>query len=158
VEMMERIIVEAEAAIDEPLRPARPEELHIGEAIAEAICHAAEELHMRVVTVFTETGLSARLVSKYRPRAPIVAFSPNPETRRRMSLLWGVLPRRISRIRYIDELARAAEERLKEEKLVERGDVVGIIAGTPLGARGTTNLMRLIRVGGNLPKDIPSAR
>jgi pyruvate kinase len=158
VEMMERIILEAEAAIDEPLRPARPEELHIGEAIAEAICHAAEELHMRVVTVFTETGLSARLVSKYRPRAPIVAFSPNQETRRRMSLLWGVMPRRISRVHYIDELARAAEERLREEKLVQHGDVVGIIAGTPLGARGTTNLMRLVRVGGNVAKDVPSAR
>lgn len=158
VEMMDRIIREAEWAVDEPLRPARPAELHIGEAIAEAICHAAEELHMRVVAVFTETGLSARLVSKYRPRAPIVAFSPNPETRRRMSLLWGVLPRRISKIHYIDELARAAEERLHEEGLAQRGDVVGIIAGTPLGARGTTNLMRLIRVGGNLPRDIPSPR
>jgi pyruvate kinase len=158
VEMMDRIICEAERAIEEPPRPARPEELHIGEAVAEAICHAAEELHMRVVAVFTETGLSARLVSKYRPRAPIVAFSPNQETRRRMSLLWGVMPRRISRIRYIDELAQAAEERLREEKLVQHGDVVGIIAGTPLGARGTTNLMRLVRVGGNLPKDVPSAR
>lgn len=158
VEMMDRIICEAEAAVEAPQRPARPEELHIGEAIAEAICHAAEEMHMRVVAVFTETGLSARLVSKYRPRAPIVAFSPNAETRRRMSLLWGVFPRRISRIHNIDELARIAEERLHEENLSRRGDVVGIIAGTPLGARGTTNLMRLIRVGGNLAKDVPAAR
>ena len=102
---------------------------------------------MRVMAVFTETGFSARLVSKYRPRAPIVAFSPNPETRRRLSLLWGVLPRRISRIRYVDELAQAAEGRLNEEKLVKRGDMVGMIAGTPIGARGTTNLMRLIRGG-----------
>ncbi len=156
VEMMDRIIREAEAAIPEPLRPTRSGELHIGEAIAEAICHAAEEMHMRVVAVFTETGLSARLVSKHRPRAPIVAFSPNPETRRRLSLFWGVLPRRIERIHDIDELAQAAERRLQEERLVRRGDVVGIIAGTPLGARGTTNLMRLIRVGGNLPGDIPS--
>jgi pyruvate kinase len=156
VEMMNRIICEAEAAITDLPRPARFTEIHIGEAIAEAVCHAAEELSMHVVAVFTETGLSARLVSKYRPRAPIVAFSPNPETRRRMSLLWGVLPRRIARIKNIDQLARSAEERLQEEKVVKRGDVVGIIAGTPLGARGTTNLLRLIRIGGLIPADIPA--
>lgn len=158
VMMMDRIICEAEAAITDLPRPARFTEIHIGEAIAEAVCHAAEELSMHVVAVFTETGLSARLVSKYRPRAPIVAFSPNPETRRRMSLLWGVLPRKIARIKNIDQLARSAEERLQEEKVVKRGDVVGIIAGTPLGARGTTNLLRLIRIGGLIPEDIPARR
>jgi pyruvate kinase len=158
VRMMDRIICEAEGAITDLPRPARFTELHIGEAIAEAVCHAAEELSMHVVAVFTETGLSARLVSKYRPRAPIVAFSPIQETRRRMSLLWGVLPRRIAQIHNIDELARSAEERLQEEKLVKRGDVVGIIAGTPLGARGTTNLLRLIRIGGLIPADIPAGR
>ena len=148
VRMMDRIICEAEASVTDHLRPARFAELDISEAIAEAICHAAEELRMKMIAVFTETGFSARLVSKYRPRAPIVAFTPNPETRRRLGLLWGVLPRRIARIRHVDELAKAAERRLLEENLVKRGDIVGVIAGTPIGARGTTNLMRLIRIGG----------
>src|SRR6202044_1630933 len=88
VEMMSRIICEAEAAITKPARPARFAEMHIGEAVAEAVCHAAEELNMKVLAVFTETGFSARLVSKYRPRAPIIAFSPNQGTRRRLSLFW----------------------------------------------------------------------
>jgi pyruvate kinase len=148
VKMMDRIIREAEASVTDNLRPARFAELDISEAIAEAICHAAEELRMKMIAVFTETGFSARLVSKYRPRAPIVAFTPNPETRRRLGLLWGVLPRRIARIRHVDELATAAERRLREEHLVKRGDIIGVIAGTPIGARGTTNLMRLIRIGG----------
>jgi len=148
LEMMNRIICEAEASVTEPLRPSRPHELHISEAIAEAICHAAEELHMKAVVVFTETGYSARLVSKYRPRAPIITFSPNQETRRRLSLFWGVNPKRMDRIRYIDELPEIAEQRLRQEKLVSDGDIVGIIAGTPLGSRGTTNLMRLMRIGG----------
>jgi len=148
VKMMDRIIREAEASVTDQLRPARFAELDISEAIAEAICHAAEELRMKMIAVFTETGFSARLVSKYRPRAPIVAFTPNPETRRRLGLLWGVLPRRIAHIRHVDELAKAAERRLLEEHLVKRGDIVGVIAGTPIGTRGTTNLMRLIRVGG----------
>src|SRR4029077_18266749 len=116
--------------------------------IAEAICHAAEELRMKVIAVFTETGGSARLVSKYRPRARIVAFSPNQHTRRRMSLFWGVLPRSIASVHDIDQLAKIAERRLKQEHLIKNGDIVGIVAGTPLGTRGTTNLMRLIRIGG----------
>jgi pyruvate kinase len=148
VEMMDRIICEAEASVSEPRRPSRPHEPHISEAIAEAICHAAEELHMKAIVVFTETGYSARLVSKYRPRSPIVTFSPNQETRRRLSLFWGVNPKRMERIRYIDQLPELAEHRLRKEKLVKTGDIVGIIAGTPLGSRGTTNLMRLMRIGG----------
>jgi pyruvate kinase len=148
VEMMDRIIRQAEASVTELLRPTRYGELLISEAIAEAICHAAEELQMKAIAVFTESGSSARLVSKYRPRAPIIAFSPNQETRRRLSLLWGVLPRSIVRVHDIDQLAKAAEDRLKEEHLVKRGDIVGIIAGTPLGTTGSTNLMRLVRIGG----------
>jgi len=148
VEMMDRIIRQAEASVTELLRPTRHGELLISEAIAEAICHAAEELQMKAIAVFTESGSSARLVSKYRPRAPIIAFSPNQETRRRLSLLWGVLPRSIVRVHDVDQLSKAAEDRLKEERLVKRGDIVGVIAGTPLGTTGSTNLMRLVRIGG----------
>jgi pyruvate kinase len=148
VVMMDRIIAEAEASVTMLPRPARSGDLQINEAIAEAICHAAEELKLKVVAVFTESGSSAGLVSKYRPRAPIVAFSPMQETRRRLSLYWGVLPRSMGRVHDIDKLAAAAEQRLLEEKLVKRGDIVGVVAGTPLGTTGSTNLMRLLRIGG----------
>src|SRR5580692_1216628 len=148
VVMMARIITEAEASVTMLPRPARSGDLQINEAIAEAICHAAEELKLKVVAVFTESGSSAGLVSKYRPRAPIVAFSPMQETRRRLSLYWGVLPRSMGRVHDIDKLAAAAEQRLLEEKLVKRGDIVGVVAGTPLGTTGSTNLMRLLRIGG----------
>jgi pyruvate kinase len=158
VEMMDRIIRAAESSVIQLPRPARSEELHIGEAVAEAICHAAEELHMSAVAVFTESGFSGRLVSKYRPRSPIVGFSPNQETRRRLSLYWGVFPRRIQHIRAIDQLARVAESRLLEEKVVKRGDVIGIVAGTPLGARGTTNMMRLMKIGQGAAREKNSKR
>jgi pyruvate kinase len=148
VVMMDRIIREAEASVTSLPRPARSNDLLISEAIAEAICYAAEELNLKAIAVFTESGSSAGLVSKYRPRAPIVAFSPVQEARRRLSLLWGVLPRTIKRVHDIDQLAKVAEARLTEEHLVKRGDIVGIIAGTPLGTTGSTNLMRLIRIGG----------
>ncbi|MGA7223262.1 MAG: pyruvate kinase [Candidatus Acidiferrales bacterium] len=148
VVMMDRIITEAEASVVALPRPARSGDLQINEAIAEAICHAAEELKLKVVAVFTESGSSAGLVSKYRPRAPIVAFSPLQETRRRLALFWGVLPRSMGRVHDIDKLATAAEKRLLEEKLVKHGDIVGVVAGTPIGTTGSTNLMRLLRIGG----------
>jgi len=147
VEMMDRIIRETEAARRVFYRPTRLPEMNVAETISEAICHAAEELKMKVIAVFTETGSTARLISKYRPRSPVIAFSPNQETRRRLSLLWGVTPRRISHVRDIDSLTQLAERRLLEEKLVQRGDVVGIVAGTPLGTRGSTNFMKLHTVG-----------
>jgi len=154
VRMMDRIIREAEANIAEPPRPARAATLRISEVVAQAVCRAAEELRMKAVVVFTETGASARLVSKYRPCVPIVAFTPNPETYPQMGLLWGVLARRTGAMQDIDELTHEAETRLLAEGMVKPGDVVGIIAGTPVGAKGSTNLMRLRRIGA-VPK--PSA-
>jgi len=148
VMMMDRIIREAEASVTQLPRPATSGNLQINEVIAEAICHAAEELHLKVVAVFTEKGSSAGLVSKYRPRAPIVAFSPVQQTRRRLSLYWGVLPRSMGSVHDIDKLAATAEKRLLEEKLVKRGDIIGVVAGTPIGTTGSTNLMRLLRIGG----------
>jgi pyruvate kinase len=148
VEMMDRIIRAAEASVTEFARPHPRAELNIAETICDAVCHAAEELRMKVIAVFTETGSTARLISKYRPPTPIIGFSRNQETRRRLGLLWGVLPRTIARVRDADDLAAIAERRLLEEKLVRRGDVVGIVAGTPLGTRGATNFMKLHRVAG----------
>jgi pyruvate kinase len=150
VAMMDRIIREAEANGQAPIRRRRRDlgHLTVAEAISEAVCHAADEMQMKVIAVFTESGSTARLISKYRPRSPVIAFSPNQETRRRLSLLWGVMPRRIEHVNDIDSLAALAESRLLEESLVKRGDVVGIVAGTPLGTRGTTNFMKLHTIQG----------
>ena len=148
VTMMDRIIREAESSVREELRQRVPQRLSVAETISVGVCHAAAELNMKVIAVFTETGSTARLVSRYRPGPPIIAFSPLQDTRRRLSLLWGVIPRTIQYVRDIDSLAKLAERRLLEEKLVAPGDVVGIVAGTPLGTRGTTNFMKLHVVGG----------
>ena len=146
VQMMDRIIREAEAHNSHVLRPS-PAQFNIAETASELICHASEELHMRVIAVFTETGSTARLISKHRPRRPIIAFSTIQETRRRMSLNWGVVPRTIGKVQDIEELVQVAEKRLLEEKLVRPGDVVGIVAGTPLFVGGTTNFMKFLVVG-----------
>jgi pyruvate kinase len=145
--MMARIIEEAEQSIHEFPRPTPQERLKVPETIAELVCHASRELHMKLIAVFTHSGFTARLVSRYRPLVPIIAFSPEQETRRRMALLWGVTSRSIVDIKKIDGLAAIAEKRLMEERLVRKGDVIGIVAGTPMGIRGTTNFMKFHVIG-----------
>jgi pyruvate kinase len=147
VSMMARIIEQAEESIHEYPRPATQERLKVPETVAELVCHASRELHMKLIAVFTHSGFTARLVSRYRPLVPIVAFSPEVHTRRRMALLWGVNPRSISDIKKIDGLAMIAEKRLMEERLVRKGDVIGIVAGTPMGIRGSTNFMKFHVIG-----------
>ncbi|HXQ97799.1 MAG TPA: pyruvate kinase [Candidatus Limnocylindrales bacterium] len=142
VQMMDRIIREAESSVASFQHP-QPAQCNVAETTAELICHASEELDLKAIAVFTETGSTARLISQYRPQPPIVAFTPFGETRRRLALLWGVLPRSIARVRDINGLALLAEKRLLEEGLASRGDVVGIVAGIPLGSRGNTNFIKL---------------
>ncbi|HUN63384.1 MAG TPA: pyruvate kinase [Candidatus Sulfotelmatobacter sp.] len=148
VGMMASIIEEAEASIHEFPRPGGTERLKVAETVAELVCHASRELHMKLIAVFTHSGFTARLISRYRPLVPIVAFSPEAATRRRMALLWGVTPRSIVDIKKIDALPKLAEKRLLEERLVRKGDVIGLVAGTPMGVRGTTNIMKFHVVGG----------
>ncbi|HEV1995589.1 MAG TPA: pyruvate kinase [Candidatus Acidoferrum sp.] len=148
VAMMARIIEEAEESVHEFPRPAPSDQLKVAETVAELACHASRELHMKAIAVFTHSGFTAQLVSRYRPQTPIIAFSPEAETRRRLALIWGVLPRSISNVRKIDGLAAIAEKRLLEERLVRRGDIIGILAGTPMGIRGTTNFMKFHVIGG----------
>ena len=142
VQMMDRIIREAESSVAHFLHP-QAAKWDVAETTAELICHASEEMQLKVIAVFTETGSTARLISQHRPHPQIVAFTPLAETRRRLALLWGVLPRTISRVRDIDGLTAVTEKRLLDEGLARRGDVVGIVAGTPLGSPGTTNFIKL---------------
>ncbi|MFQ5695463.1 MAG: pyruvate kinase alpha/beta domain-containing protein, partial [Terriglobia bacterium] len=147
VAMMGRIICEAETVATQPLRPRQEPGMSIAETVAETAAAAADQLRLKAIVVFTESGSSARLVSKARPTTPVIAFSPHREVRRRMALYWGTRPRRIPRVREIDALAREAEKRLRREKLARRGDVVALVAGTPLQTRGTTNLLKFHTIG-----------
>src|SRR5215475_14123014 len=147
--MMARIIGEAESSVGEFPRPATQEKLKVAETVAELVCHASRELHMKWIVVFTHSGFTARLVSRYRPMVPIAAFSPESETRRRLALLWGVVPLPIPGLRKVDQLAEISERRLLEERLARQGDVIAIVAGTPMGVRGTTNFMKFHVIGGS---------
>src|SRR5260370_8910537 len=102
---------------------------------------------MKLIAVFTHSGFTARLISRYRPLVPIIAFSPEGETRRPMALIRGVRPRSIPDVRKVDGLAAVAEKRLREERLPLQRYVLRIFPGPPRGIPRTTHspTHRLIR-------------
>src|SRR5262249_13215292 len=114
----------------------------IAETICESMAHAAEDLQMGAIAVFTESGNTARLISKYRPQACIYAFSNVPEVCNRMNLYWGVRPVRHNRAPTAEDMLLAAETELLRTGRVNCGDVLGVVAGTQM-ASGSTNFMRL---------------
>jgi pyruvate kinase len=150
VAMMARIILEAEASMALlPQAPRRRRENHtysVAETICESIAHAAEELHMGAIAVFTESGNTARMLSKHRPKACIFAFSRKPEVCNRMNSLWGVTPIHKMQWNSAEEMVKTAERELLPRGIIRPGDVLGLVAGTRLTS-GATNFMRLHTVG-----------
>lgn len=119
----------------------------VASAVAHAATEAAANLGISTIVAFTESGSTARLISKYRPEAAIVAFTPLEETRRRMALYWGVSAYDFQRREYTDHEIAAAEKFLEREKLCHRGDLVVMVAGIPPNQRSATNLMKIHLVG-----------
>lgn len=144
VAMMARIVVEAESNIAEFTQPRRREHrgLSVAETICESIAHAAEDLPMGAIAVFTETGNTARMISKYRPQDPIFAFTPSKIVAQRTHLYWGTHPIMCAPGLSADEMTRVAERELLTRGLLEPGDVLGVVAGTRQSS-GSTNFMRL---------------
>src|SRR5437660_9911192 len=97
---------------------------------------------MGAIAVFTESGKTARLISKYRPQAAIYAFSHLLPVCNRMNLLWGVHPMRRKQARSAEEMMSTAEQELLRQRIIKTGDVLGVVAGTQM-AWGSTNLIRL---------------
>ena len=144
VAMMSRIVVEAELSMRGWQRRQRREKhsLSIAETICESIAHAAEDLHMAAIAVFTETGNTARMISKHRPGAAIYAFSHVPAVCNRMNLLWGITPLPCKPGLNADAMLSDAETELLRRKCIREGEVLGVVAGTQTSA-GSTNFMRL---------------
>ncbi len=116
-------------------------------AVARACVQAADSLHLPVIVAFTESGSTARLISKYRPQARIITFTPKRETYRRMALYWGVTPLMIRRLDSTDEMIEEAEHRILELGFAEAGDGVAMVAGIPPNQATSTNLIKLHVLG-----------
>ncbi len=148
VEMMSRIVVEAEKDRAQRLLPQHQvgERLSIAETICEAMAHAARDLDLHAIAVFTDSGTTARMLSKYRPEPRIYAFTPSESVCNRMNLLWGVTPLLCPASLSVQRMGEFAEFELRRLQVVEDGDVFGLIAGTSQTA-GATNFLRLMIAG-----------
>ena len=120
--------------------------LTVPETICECMAHSAQDLDLAAIAIFTESGNTARLLSKYRPESPIFALSPFQDVVNRLMLLWGTVPILCERFIGTDTLVTMAEEMLEARGYVKPKQVVGIVAGTATKT-GATNFMRLHLIG-----------
>jgi pyruvate kinase len=123
--------------------------LSIAETICESAAHAAEDLDVSAIAVFTETGTTARQLSKYRPRPPIYALSSVDSVIHRMCLLWGVHPIKCPKLQTAEQMVDHAETTLEAAGFVKPKEILGIVAGTRTRA-GSTNFLRFHVLGDRL--------
>lgn len=146
--MMDRIIVETEKEMrrdDYQAHEADPD-TRFSDVAAYMGCLAAKEMDGQVIACATESGYTARLVAKYRPHVPIVAFSPHEDIRRRLALYWGMNSEHIHASPEPEDMVRDVETRLLEHGAVKPGDHMVLVYGSPAHVRGQTNTVRLHRV------------
>jgi pyruvate kinase len=163
VKMMAKIIIETEAQLQQQetvtphaMRPGNLR-LSVAETICESMAHAAQDLDVRAIAVFTETGTTARQLSKYRPTPPIYALSSVDVVINRMGLLWGVQPVKCTKAATTEEMVDMAERLLEEAGYAQPRDIIGIVAGTRTKS-GSTNFLRLHILGDRMqetPKTAP---
>lgn len=155
VKTMSRIAIKTESGLDHrSLLRLRSESvlMTITDAISQSVTHTAANLGVSGIITPTESGHSARMVAKYRPKAPIVALTFSEHVSRRLSLVWGVHPIITKETDSTDELLDLAVNKGLETKLFDRGSKVIITAGVPVGVSGTTNLMKVHVIGNIITK------
>jgi pyruvate kinase len=151
VRTMARIIGEVEQALlgqqwQVPLHIIHPRQT-VTDAVSHAACETAHDLSLPAIISATASGQTARMVSKYRPHAPIIAVTPSETVQRQLMLSWGVYPLLAEREEDIDQIMVAAIEKAREAGLVASGDHVVLTAGVTAMMPGTTNLMTIEVVG-----------
>jgi pyruvate kinase len=116
------------------------------EALACSAAQIAEDIDAAAIVAFTQSGSTARLLAKQRPRQPILAPTPDEKTYRRLALTWGTLPLMGEARENVNDLETQACRLAQETKFVKPGDRLVITAGIPLGKAGTTNLIKVAGV------------
>lgn len=119
----------------------------VASAVAQAATQIATNVGARTIVAFTETGSTARLISKYRPHQRVVAFTPNTSTRRKMALFWGIQPHAFERRDYTDDEIAAAATILTDEGVASPGESVVMVAGVPPNFQASTNLVKVHTIG-----------
>lgn len=149
VRMMDRVAKQAEESLRQlgfPDPPERTSNTH-AEIVAQQAYHAAKLAKAAAIVVFTASGSSARLVARFRPPVPIYAFTQSDKVARSLSVVYGVKPVIASELKSTDEMMGEMDRMLLERGWVTPRESVVFVAGQPIGRPGTTNLLKLHRVG-----------
>ncbi|WP_227936619.1 pyruvate kinase [Alkalihalobacillus deserti] len=150
VQTMHNIATRTEQALNYSamLRKKTKEETStITSAIGQSVAHTASNLNAAVILSATESGHTARVVSKYRPKSPIIAVTSNEKVIRKLNLVWGVTPIQGREATSTDEMFESTINTALESNSIKQGDLVVITAGVPVGEPGTTNIMKVHVIG-----------
>ncbi|EXJ24204.1 Pyruvate kinase [Alkalibacterium sp. AK22] len=120
------------------------------EAIGQAVGHTAKNLNISTIVAATESGHTARMISKFRPKADILAVTFSEETARGLALQWGVQPTVAEKPTSTDDMFNLATQTTVDKGYAKEGDLILITAGVPVGERGTTNVMKIQLIGSKL--------
>jgi pyruvate kinase len=145
VKFLDRLaqIMEEDFPYTEWLRARAPERRpNISDAISYAACEMARDLEAAAILTSTAFGTTARFISRFRPRAPIIGVTPRPETWRRLCLSWGVFPLMAQDLTDTDHMIQAVKEEALKAGWLKPGQRVVITAGSPMGLKGTTNMIK----------------
>jgi len=123
-------------------------------AVGHATCSTAHELEAAAIITATASGFTARKISEFRPKAPIIAATVSNEVRRKLALVWGVNSLKLAEVDTTDKIFDLALDGAKEAGFIKEGELVIITAGVPVGVAGATNLMKVHLVGEILLKGL----
>ena len=150
VETMHNIAIKTEESLDylEILKSKLAiKDITTTNAISKATCTTAEDLGATAIITATSSGYTSKAISKFRPRAPIIAATTTEKVRRRLSLVWGVYPVLSMESDITDEVIDRSIHSAMKNDYVKEGDLIVITAGIPVGVSGTTNLIKVHTVG-----------
>ena len=124
-----------------------PGKISVSDATAHAACLTARDVNAAASVTVSESGTTARLLSKYRPQQPIIACVMREQVQRQLSLSWGITPLMMSLAHSTDELIEMSTALAKENGYLHNGELAGVTAGVPVGVSGTTNMIKIHMVG-----------
>ena len=158
VQTMARIITHTEQGGMDMIRPMKSTPKTKGGAITKAAAEVGAIVGAKYLVTFTQSGDSARRTARLRSSIPILAFTPEVGTYNRMALDWGVEPELTAMVKHTDEMVKQVDTFLLQSKRCKEGELVVIVAGSPPGIPGSTNAMRVHRVGDAVGGAAPAYR
>ena len=135
-----------------------PGKISVSDATAHAACLTARDVNAAAIVTVSESGTTARLLSKYRPQQPIIACVMREQVQRQLSLSWGITPLMMSLAHSTDELIEMSTALAKENGYLHNGELAVVTAGVPVGVSGTTNMIKIHMVGNCLATGVGVGR